>query len=116
MHFIVSILKKFNLIPVPILDVQLSICLARAIIEANNLGVFEALKGNREGLSSEELAQHVAISSEGAAILLNALEKPAIFAVEKAGTKTAHGSIDGLPILKAEYPIFSGCKLILGCV
>jgi SAM-dependent methyltransferase len=71
----VSILKKFNLIPVPILDVQLSICLARAIIEANNLGVFEALKGNREGLSSEELAQHVAISSEGAAILLNALEK-----------------------------------------
>lgn len=75
MDFLIAILKKLNLAPVPLLDMQPQMCRTRAILEANNLGIFETLEDNKEGLSSEELAQRVAISSEGAAILLNALEK-----------------------------------------
>ena len=72
-HFIVSIFKKFNLIPVPILDVQPAICFARALIEANQLGVFTVLENSGKGLSSDEVTQRIGIFREGASILLKRL-------------------------------------------
>lgn len=75
MDFLIAILKKLNLVPVPLLDMQPQMCRTRALLEANKLGLFTALENSKKGLGSHEVAQHIGISREGADVLLIALEK-----------------------------------------
>ena len=75
MNFLMHILKKLNIVPVPLADIQPQICRARALMEANKLGVFTALEESLNGLTHEEVAERVGISREGAAVLLTALDK-----------------------------------------
>ncbi|MBC2694298.1 MAG: methyltransferase [Desulfobacteraceae bacterium] len=75
MDFLIAILKKLNLVSVPLLDTQPQICRTRALLEANKLGLFTALENSGKGLGSDEVAQRIGISREGADVLLIALEK-----------------------------------------
>lgn len=73
---IAYVLRKMNLVPVPFLDVQPRVCLARAILEANRFGVFTALGNNNGlGLTAPEIAERVGMSPEGAEVLLTVLKE-----------------------------------------
>lgn len=65
--------KRLNIVPVPLLDVQMQMCTARAIIEANEIGVFAALAPHSKGLTVAELAEAVAIPLVSAEVLLDVL-------------------------------------------
>ena len=65
--------KRLNLVPVPLLDVQIQMGCARAIIDANEIGVFAALASEPRGLTIADLAQAVTISPTAAAVLLDVL-------------------------------------------
>lgn len=75
MNLLISLLKKLNVVPAPLLDVYPAICGARALLEANRLDVFLALNRNPRGLNPGELARQTGLSEEGARILLEALCK-----------------------------------------
>jgi SAM-dependent methyltransferase len=72
-NIIVNILKKLNVIPAPLVDTQSQIIRARALMEANRLGVFTALEEAGNGLSAEEVADNLDLSREGVDVLLKAL-------------------------------------------
>ena len=76
MNAIIGLLKWLNVVPVPLLDIQLPIVRARAIIEANRLGVFKLLAEHdaEGGLGAAEVADKLGLSSEGTALLLRALK------------------------------------------
>lgn len=73
MDIVVDILKKLNLVPVPLLDAQAQVVKARALMEANRAGVFPALARREDGLTVDELAAEMQFSLEGAKVLLDAL-------------------------------------------
>lgn len=73
MDIVVDILKRLNLVPVPLLDAQAQVVKARAIMEANRAGVFHALAKSPKGLTPEELASQLSFSEEGCRVLLRAL-------------------------------------------
>ncbi|MBU0568270.1 methyltransferase [bacterium] len=73
MEILISILKKLNIIPVPLVDTQPQFLKARIVLEANRLGIFRALGEANDGLNTEELAERLGISREGAAVMLTAL-------------------------------------------
>lgn len=73
MDLIIDLLKKLNLVPVPLLDAQAQVVKAKAILEANWAGVFHALEQRPEGMTSDEVASAVGWSREGSAVLLRAL-------------------------------------------
>jgi len=73
MNWLVLLLKKLNVIPAPLLDVYPAMCGARGLLEANRLGVFQALSKSPQGLNPGELAGQTGLSEEGAGILLEAL-------------------------------------------
>ncbi len=75
MNSIVTFAKNLNLFPFPLVDVQTQMCAARCIIDANYLGVFEALGRSGAGLTANQLAQQLDLSAEGTRVLLQALAK-----------------------------------------
>ncbi|WP_428309684.1 methyltransferase [Hydrocarboniphaga sp.] len=73
MDFVIDILKKLNVVPVPLLDAQAQVVKARALMEANRAGVFVTLGKHEAGLTVSELAAAHDFSEEGAKVLLDAL-------------------------------------------
>ncbi len=73
MELALAILKRLNLVPVPLLDGQMQVVKARAIMEANRAGVFHAIGTEGPGLTPKEIAEKVGFSEEGITILLKAL-------------------------------------------
>jgi len=73
MEIVLAILKKLNLVPVPLLDGQMQVVKARALMEANKAGVFHAIGDGSSGLTASEIAKKVEFSEEGMDILLKAL-------------------------------------------
>lgn len=73
MGIIIEILRRLNLIPVPLVDTHMQLIRARAVLEANRHGVFAALAERPDGLTAEEASQRVGLSALGTLILLNAL-------------------------------------------
>lgn len=73
MEIVLAVLKKLNLVPVPLLDGQMQVVKARALMEANRAGVFHAIGDGPEGLTASELASKLEFSEEGMEILLKAL-------------------------------------------
>lgn len=73
MELALALLKKFNLVPVPLLDGQMQVVKARAIMEANRAGVFHAIGTDPSGFSAAELANKLDFSLEGMDVLLKAL-------------------------------------------
>ncbi|MEZ0219205.1 MAG: methyltransferase [Tardiphaga sp.] len=73
MEIFLAILKKLNLVPVPLLDGQMQVVKARALMEANHAGVFHAIGAGSTGLTCSEIAKKVEFSEEGMDILLKAL-------------------------------------------
>jgi hypothetical protein len=71
MNILVNVLRKLNAVPVPLVDTASQLYRARAILEANRLGVFKALEAGP--LTADEVATRAGLSSEGARILLDAL-------------------------------------------
>lgn len=75
MNAIIGLLKWLNVVPVPLLDTQLPIVRARAIIEGARLGVFELLAtpDAAAGLPADTVAERLKLSPEGTGLLLRAL-------------------------------------------
>lgn len=73
MDLIIDLLKKFNLVPVPLLDGQMQVVKAKAILEANWAGVFHALEKQPGGMTYQEVASATGLSVEGSKVLLRAL-------------------------------------------
>ncbi len=71
MNILVDLAKKLDIIPAPQVDTVSCVMRARAIIEANRLGVFQALEAGP--LTSEEVATKQGLSSDGTRALLAAL-------------------------------------------
>lgn len=71
MNILVDLAKKLGIIPAPQVDTVSSVMRARAIIEANRLGVFEALADGP--LRAEEVASRRGLSPDGTHALLTAL-------------------------------------------
>lgn len=91
MNSILTFAKNLNLFPFPLVDVQTQMCAARCIIDANYLGVFEALGKSGAGLTAKQLAQQLDLSAEGTGVLLQALYKLG-YVVQRNGLyKTSRG-------------------------
>jgi len=73
MNLFVQLARLLNIVPVPLIDTQSQMLRARALIEANRLRVFEVIEAVPHGLSADELAEKLSISSAGAHVLLTAL-------------------------------------------
>ena len=71
MNILVDLAKKLDIIPAPQVDTVSCVMRARAIIEANRLGVFQALEAGP--LTAEEVATKQGLSSDGTRALLAAL-------------------------------------------
>jgi SAM-dependent methyltransferase len=65
------ILSRFNLLPTPLLDMPLGPGIAKALLTACELGVFDAL--NRQPLTREELAARLQCNPQGFQLLLQLL-------------------------------------------
>lgn len=73
-EILISLLKRLNIVPVPLLDTQSQFIRARAILEANRVGLFAVLEEVKEGLSVEEVAERLGFSWEGTDVFLRALK------------------------------------------
>ena len=73
MKIIIELLRFLNIIPVPFMDVQPRICLARAIIEANRLKVFQTIGSSSNGATSSEIRSRTGQDLEALEALLHAL-------------------------------------------
>uniref|UniRef100_A0A7C2P238 Methyltransferase domain-containing protein n=1 Tax=Schlesneria paludicola TaxID=360056 RepID=A0A7C2P238_9PLAN len=73
MNLLVHLARLLNVVPVPLLDTQSQMLRARAVIEANRLGVFETLAAAPQGLTADEVAHELNISPAGSLVLLTAL-------------------------------------------
>jgi SAM-dependent methyltransferase len=71
--FIFYLLRLFNLAPVPLLDAQASVVGARALMEANNAGIFHFLAKTGEGKTAHEVSAHTGFAPDGTLLLLRAL-------------------------------------------
>ena len=71
MNVLTELGKKLNMVPVPLVDTFLSMIRARAIIEAQKVGIFDFL--GKEARSAQEVAQHAGYDLDGTRILLDAL-------------------------------------------
>lgn len=71
MNILVNLAKKLGIVPAPQVDTVACVMRARAIIEANRLGVFRALEAGP--LSAEEVAARQGLSPEGTRALMAAL-------------------------------------------
>ncbi|HYA99218.1 MAG TPA: class I SAM-dependent methyltransferase [Ktedonobacteraceae bacterium] len=65
------ILSRFNLLPTPLFDMPLGPGIAKALLTACELGVFDAL--NRQPLTREELAARIQCNPQGLQLLLQLL-------------------------------------------
>ncbi len=80
--FLERVLARFNLLPVPLLDTLLSVGIAKVLVMACELGLFDALS---EGpLALEALAERLQCSQQGLLLLLQVLV-PADYLREKKG-------------------------------
>ncbi len=66
-----QLLSRFNLLPTPLFDTPLGPGIAKALLTACELGVFEAL--NRQPLTREELAERLQCNPQGLQLLLQLL-------------------------------------------
>lgn len=74
MEIALSFLKWLNVVPVPLLDGQASVVKARAMLDANYLGVFHAVaEAGASGAEASFIQQRCELSSEGSEVLLRAL-------------------------------------------
>ena len=71
MNILVDLAKKLDIVPAPQVDTVACVMRARAIIEANRLGVFQALEAGP--LTAEEVASRRGLSPDGTRALLAAL-------------------------------------------
>jgi SAM-dependent methyltransferase len=71
MNILVDLAKKLDIVPAPQVDTVACVMRARAIIEANRLGVFQALEAGP--LTAEEVASRKGLSPDGTRALLAAL-------------------------------------------
>ncbi|HNN95565.1 MAG TPA: methyltransferase [Pseudomonadota bacterium] len=71
MNILVDLAKKLDIVPAPQVDTVSCVLRARAIIEANRLGVFQALESGP--LTAEEVAAQKGLSLDGTRALLAAL-------------------------------------------
>src|SRR5689334_8303202 len=66
-----QLLSRFNLLPTPLFDMPLGPGIAKALLTACELGVFDAL--NRQPLTREELAARLQCNPQGLQLLLQLL-------------------------------------------
>lgn len=71
MNILVDLAKKLDIVPAPQVDTVSCVMRARAIIEANRLGVFQALEAG--ALTAEEVAARKGLSPDGTRALMAAL-------------------------------------------
>lgn len=71
MNILVDLAKKLDIVPAPQVDTVSCVMRARAIIEANRLGVFQALEAGP--LTAEEVASRKGLSPDGTRALMAAL-------------------------------------------
>jgi SAM-dependent methyltransferase len=71
LNILVDLAKKLDIVPAPQVDTVACVMRARAIIEANRLGVFQALEAGP--LTAEEVASRRGLSPDGTRALLAAL-------------------------------------------
>ena len=66
-----SILARLNLLPVPLVDTPLSAGIAKVLVTACELGVFDAL--DKQSLTLESLAERLQCDPQGLQLLLQLL-------------------------------------------
>lgn len=87
MNVLIDLAKKLDLVPAPQVDTVSCVLRARAILDANRLGVFTALEGGP--LTAEEVAVKASLSEVGTRALLQALV--ACDYLERDGDRYANG-------------------------
>lgn len=99
MELLVSLLKTFGVVPVPMLDTQSQVARARAVLEANRLGVFRVIaEAGDRGISAARVADRLGISFDGAEVLLRALAGIGYLSLKKGlyrnGSWVSHWILD----------------------